>query len=327
MIGKTISKKKGRIIMKLLVVLMICLMLPVLAFSQEKVDLKLMTGPMGGSWYPLGGAIAELIQKSIPGTSVSVAPGAGIANVMGVQDGKADIGFGNSCSSVDGVVGSPPFKAPAKNVLQLANLYPQYFQVVVLEESAIKNISDMKGKSVCIQPKGNTAELLTNQVLQLYGLSYKDLGKLSYVSYSDAVSLVKDGHAECFTLGTTIPASSILDLATSRKVRLISIPDDKIKELQKINAGYLKRIVPAGTYPGQNYDVPGIGYFTHLVISAKLPEPLVYKITKLLSENVNRLADVVKDMKGVTAKDLALDIGVPFHPGALKYYKEAGVIK
>ena len=75
---------------------------------------------------------------------------------------------------------------------------------------------------------------------------------------------------------------------------------------------------------GVNYDVPDVGYFTHLVISAKLPEPLVYKITKLLAENVGRLADVVKDMKGVTAKDLALDIGVPFHPGALKYYKEAG---
>src|SRR4030043_1496281 len=89
MIGKTISKNKRGIIMKLLAVLVICLMLPVLAFSQEKIDLKLMTGPMGGSWYPLGGAIAELIQKSIPGTNVSVAPGGGVANVVGVQDAKA----------------------------------------------------------------------------------------------------------------------------------------------------------------------------------------------------------------------------------------------
>jgi TRAP transporter TAXI family solute receptor len=302
-------------------------MVSVLAFSQEKADLKLMTGPRGGSWYPLGGAIAELIQKSIPGTSVSVVPGAAIFNVMGVQDGKADIGFGNSCSSVDGVLGRDPFKAPAKNVLQLANLYPQYFQVVVLDESVIKSIPDMKGKSVCIQPKGNTAELLTSQVLQVYGLSYKDLGKVSYVSYTDAVSLMKDGHAVCFTLGTTIPASSVLDLATSKKIRLLGLPDDKIKELQKVNAGYLKRIIPPGTYPGVNYDIPAVGYFTHLVVSAKLPEALVYRITKLLSENVDPLADVVKDMKGVVAKDLALDIGVPFHPGALKYYKEAGVVK
>jgi hypothetical protein len=211
--------------------------------------------------------------------------------------------------------------------MQLANLYPQYFQMVVLEDSGIKSPADLKGKGICPGPKGHTGEQLAQQVLQIYGLSYKDMSRINHVSYSDAVSLMKDGHAEGYLLGTTIPASSIMDLATSKKIRLLSLPDDKIKELQKINAGYLKRIIPSGTYTGVNYDVNGVGYFTHLVISAKLPEPLVYKITKVLTENVDRLGDVVKDMKGVTAKDLALDIGVPFHPGALRYYKEKGVIK
>ncbi len=300
---------------------------PLLSFSQEKVDLKMMTGPMGGSWIPLGGAIAELIQKNIPGTTVSVSPGGGIANVVGVEEGKADIGFGNSSSSVDGTAGRPPFKAPTKNVMQLANLYPQYFQMVVLEDSGIKSPADFKGKGICPGPKGHTGELLAQQVLQIYGLSYKDMSKVNHVSYSDAVSLMKDGHAEGYLLGTTIPASSILDLATTKKIRLLSLPEDKIKELQKMNGGYLRRVIPAGTYPGVNYDTITVGYFTHLVISAKLPESLVYQITKVLSENVDRLGDVVKDMKGVTVKDLALDIGVPFHPGALKYYKEKGVVK
>lgn len=305
----------------------IFLMSPFLALGQEKVDIKMMTGPMGGSWVPLGGAIAELIQKNIPGTTVSVSPGGGIANVVGVEGGKADIGFGNSSSSVDGVSGREPFKAPTKNVMQLANLYPQYFQMVVLEDSGIKSPADLKGKGICPGPKGHTGELLAQQVFQIYGLSYKDMSKINHVSYADAVSLMKDGHAEGYLLGTTIPASSILDLATTKKIRLLSLPEDKIRELQKMNVGYLKRIIPSGTYPGVNYDTITVGYFTHLVISAKLPEPLVYHITKILSENVERLGDVVKDMKGVTVKDLALDIGVPFHPGALKYYKEKGVIK
>jgi uncharacterized protein len=301
-------------------------MVPFFAFGQQKIDLKMMTGPMGGSWYPLGGAIAEAIQKTIPGTTVSVAPGGGIANVMGVQEGKVEIGFGNSCSTVDGVAGRDPFKAPTRNVMQLANLYPQYFQMIVLEESGIKTIPEMKAKHVAVQPRGNTAELLTRQVLELYGLSYKELGKVSFVSYSDAVELMKDKHADSFTLGTTIPASSVTDLATSKKIRLIALPDDKIKLLQKTNAGYLKRIVPKGTYPGVDYDVPGIGYFTHLVISAKLPEDLVYRITKILGTNLPRLAEVVKDMQGVVPKDLALDIGVPYHPGALRYFKEIGAL-
>ncbi len=314
--------------MKMIIFLMICFtVIPAIASGQEKIDLKMMTGPTGGSWIPLGGAIAELIQKAIPGTNVSVSPGGGIANVMGVEEGKADIGFGNSSSSVDGLAGRPPFKAPTKNVRQLANLYPQYFQMVVLDESPIKTVADLKGKAISPGPKGHTGELLAQQVLQIYGLSYKDMSKVHHVHYSDSVNLMKDGHADAFILGTTIPGSSILDLATAKKIRLLSLPDDKIKELQKMNAGYIKRIIPAGTYPGVNYDVQTVGYFTHLVISAKLPDDLVYKITKVIAENVGRLADVVKDMKGVTAKDLALDIGLPFHPGALKYYKEVGAIK
>ncbi len=311
----------------LIAALAVCMAAPLAALAQGKVDLKMMTGPMGGSWYPLGGAIAEMIQKEIPGASVSVQPGGGIANVMGVEEGKADIGFGNSSSSVDGVNGRAPFKAPTKNVLQLANLYPQYFQMVVLEESGIKGVADLKGKGICPGPKGHTGELLAQQVLQIHGLSYGDMSKINHVSYSDAVALMKDGHAQGFLLGTTIPASSILDLATNKKIRLLSLPEDKIKELQKMNAGYLKRVIPKGTYPGVDYDVAGVGYFTHLVVSAKLPEDLVYKITKILVTNVERLGQVVKDMEGVKAKDLALDINVPFHPGALKYYKEVGAIK
>lgn len=310
----------------LLVGLVVCFV-PWMAFGQAKIDLKMMTGPMGGSWYPLGGAIAELIQKNIPGTTVSVAPGGGMANVVGVQEGKADIGFGNSSSSVDGVEGRAPFKAPTKNVMQLANLYPQYFQIFVLKDSGIKSVADLKGKGICPGPKGHTGELVSRQILEVYGLSYKDMSKVNHVSYSDAGALMKDGHSDAWLPGTTIPASVGLDLATTKGIRLISLPDDKIEAMRKINVGYIKRIIPAGTYPGFNEEVQTIGYFTHLVISAKLPEPLVYKMTKLLAENVDRLADVVKDMKGVTVKDLALDIGVPFHPGALKYYKEVGAIK
>ncbi len=306
---------------------LVCLAGPMSAGAQDKVDLRMMTGPMGGSWYPLGGAIADLIQKEIPGASVSVQPGGGMANVVGVQGDKADLGFGNSSSSVDGVHGRAPFKEATTNVMQLANLYPQYYQMVVMEDSGIRSVADLKGKGICPGPKGHTGELLSRQVLQIYGLSYDDMSKVNHVSYSDAVSLMKDGHADAFLLGTTTPASSILDLATTRKIRMLPIPPDKLKELQKLNVGYLPRTIPKGTYPGVDYDVQGVGYFTHLVVSAKLSEDLVYKITKVLATNVPRLAQVVKDMEGVTAADLAMDIGVPFHPGALKYYKEVGAIK
>ena len=291
----------------------------------QKFDLKLMTGPMGGSWYPLGGAIGEALQKEIPGVTVAVMPGGGVANVEGLEFGKCDLGFSNSSSAVDGLNGREPFKKKMENMRQLANLYAQYFQMVVVDSSKIKSPADLKGKIIATTQRGHTGTILTEQVLQVYGMSFKDMAKVHFVGYSDAVSLMKDGHADIYTPGTTIPASSIIDLAADRKIRLIPLPDDKIAALQKINAGYLKRIIPKGTYPGVDYDVAAVSYFAHLVVSAKLPDDLVYNITKTFAKNLPRFADVVKDMKGVTAKDLALDIGVPFHPGALKYYKEAGV--
>jgi TRAP transporter TAXI family solute receptor len=310
----------------LVVGFIICLMSPFLVFGQQKVDLRFMTGPMGGSWYPLGGAIADAIQKQIPGVNMAVMPGGGIANVEALEIAKCDIGFANSCSAVDGVFGRPPFKKKMENMRQLANLYPQFFQMVVTEDSGIKSVADLKGKVLTCDPKGLTGEQLSELVLQVYGFGYKDMAKVNHVSYSDGVSLVKDGHAQAFFLISTIPASSILDLAADRKIRLLSLPEDKIKALQKINSGFLKRVIPKGTYPGVDYEVQGVGAFTHLIISAKLPDDLVYKITKILSDNLPRFADVVKDMKGVTPKDLAFDVGVPYHPGALKYFKEIGAL-
>ena len=290
----------------------------------QKYDLKIMTGPMGGAWYPLGGAIADAIQKQIPEVTFSVMPGGGIGNVEALELGKCDIGFANSCSAVDGLFGRPPFKKKMENMRQLANLYPQYFQMAVEEGSGIKTVADMKGKVLACDRKGLTGEQLSELVLKVYGLSYKDLSKVNHVSYSDGVSLMKDGHVHGFFLITTIPSSSIIDLAADRKIRLLSLPEDKIKDLQKINSGFLKRVIPKGTYPGVDYEVQGVGAFTHLIISAKLPDDLVYRITKIIADNLPRFADVVKDMKGVTPKDLGFDVGVPYHPGAWKYYKEIG---
>jgi len=198
---------------------------------------------------------------------------------------------------------------------------------VVREDSGIKSVSDLKGKRISPGPKGHTGEFAARQVLEIYGLSYKDMSKVHHVGYNDAVALMKDGHCDAWLLCTTTPASSIMDLASTRKIRLISLPEEKIKAMQKLNAGYIKRVIPKGTYHGVDYDVQGFGFFTHLIISAKLPDDLVYKITKTMVQSLPRYGQVVKSMKGVTAQDLALDIGIPFHPGALKYYKEIGVVK
>jgi hypothetical protein len=285
-----------------------------------------MTGPQGGSWIPLGGALKGMWEKDISGLQIQAVPGAGIANVRGVDEGKAQIGFGNSSTSVDGVAGNPPYPKKVTNVCQLANLYPQHFQVVALADSKVDSLADLKGRSVVTQPKGNTAELLTAEVLKINGLSYQSLSKINFQSYTDGVAMVKDGHAQVLTLGTTAPASAVMDLAAARDVKLVPVDDRTMAELRKMNAGYHKLIIKAGTYPKQDKDVPVIGYSTHVVVACDLPEDLVYRMTRIMAANVDGMAAVVKSISGLTPKDMAVDIGVPLHKGAAKFYKEVGAL-
>jgi TRAP transporter TAXI family solute receptor len=286
-----------------------------------------MTGPQGGSWIPLGGALKGMWEKEIPSLQILATPGAGITNVRGIDEGKAQIGFGNSSTTVDGLLGAAPFPRKVTKVCQVANLYPQYFQVVATADAKINSIADLKGKTLVTQPKGNTAEALTAAVLQLNGLTYQSLAKVNFqAAYTDAVSMIKDGHAQVMTLGTTAPASAVMDLASARDVQLVPADDKTIGELKKQNAGYNKLIIKAGTYPKQDKDVPVIGYSTHVMVACDLPDDVVYKMTKVLAANVAGLADVVKAISGLTPKEMALDIGVPFHKGAMKFYKEAGVM-
>ncbi|MCB1995676.1 MAG: TAXI family TRAP transporter solute-binding subunit [Burkholderiaceae bacterium] len=287
-------------------------------------QLRLMTGPQGGSWYPLGGAIANIGEKA--GMKLQVLPGAGIANVKAIQGGKADLGFANSISTVDGVAGRAPFTEKATNVCNVATLYPQYFQVVANADSGVNSLADMKGKGLAVQPKGNTAEFISQQALEVYGMKYDDMGRVSYVSYTDAVSLMKDNNAQAFTLGTTVPASAIMDLASARDIKLISIPDDKFQAMRKLNPGYTKLVIPAGSYPKQTTDVQTIGYATHVIARCDLDADAVYKVLKGMVDNKGDLAAIAKAMAGTTPKMMAEDIGVPLHKGAEKFYKEAGVL-
>jgi uncharacterized protein len=287
-------------------------------------ELRLLTGPMGGAWYPLGGAIAELMKEKA-GVNVTVSPGGGIANVLAIETGKAELGFGNTSSTVDGVMGREAFKTKTENTRYVSTLYRQFFQIVVREDSGIKSVTDLKGKSIAPGPRGFTGEQIARHVLQVYGLSYADISKVHHIGYNDAISLMQDGQLHAFMPITTIPASSIMDIASNRKIRLLSLPEDKIQELRKINSGYVRYLISKGTYQGQNEDVVTIGTFTDLLASAKLPDEMVYKLTRALVDNKDRLSAVVKEIATTQPKEMAPDLDVPYHPGALRYWKEIKV--
>jgi TRAP transporter TAXI family solute receptor len=191
----------------------------------------------------------------------------------------------------------------------------------------VSSYADLKGKSLVAQPKGNTAEIMTDMILKANGLTYQSLSKVNFqAAYTDAVSMMKDGHVQVFTLGTTAPASAVMDLASARDIKLVPVDDKTFDFVKKANAGHNKLIIKAGTYPKQDKDVPVIGYSTHLVVACDLPENTVYQMVKAMASNVDAMAAVVKSIEGIKPKDMAQDIGVPFHKGAAKFYKEAGAM-
>jgi uncharacterized protein len=286
-------------------------------------DLKMMTGPQGGSWIPIGGQLKDIWEKAVPGLRVQVLPGAGIANVRGIEEGKADVGLANSISTADAMTGREPFKKPHDNVCNVATLYPQYFQFVVLADAGINKISDLKGKSLTTQQRGNTGEVVTRHFLEAHGLKYSDL-KVSFVGYSDSVNQMKDGHAVAFGLNTQAPAGAVMDVAAARSIKFFE-QKDIIKEMQKLNPSYRLITMPKGTYPKQENDLTVVGFFTHVVASCKLPADHVYAMTKNIAANTKQLATVARDIASLTPKGMAQDIEVKFHPGAARFYKEQGI--
>jgi TRAP transporter TAXI family solute receptor len=309
---------------KTLAALLVGTGIAIAAGAAEAQQVRLMTGPQGGSWYPLGGALANIAAKD--GVNVQVLPGAGIANVRAIAEGKADLGFANSISTVDGVNGRPPFESVQANVCNVGTLYPQSFQIVVNADSGIESIEDAKGQPIAIQPKGNTAEAISAQLFEVFGMTYDDMGRVSFVSYTDAVSLMKDNNAQMFTLGTTVPASAVMDLASARDIRLLEIPDDKFTAMRELNPGYAKLTIPAGSYPGQDEDVDVIGYATHIIARCDLDEEVVYNLLDGMLTDKADLVAIVKVMDGTTLEVMASDTGVPLHAGAERFYQEHGAL-
>ena len=295
------------------------------AMPAQAQQIVLMTGPQGGSWYPLGGAM-QAMAGDAGVAAIQVMPGGGIANVQGVQNGDADLGFANSISTVDAIEGRQPFEEAADNVCNIATLYPQYFQMAVPVDSGIETVADFKGKRLVTQPVGNTAEQVIRAILETEGLSYDDMSAVDYVSYSDGVALVQDGNAHILTMGTTVPASAIMDLANSTDIKLVPLTEEFIDRMRELNPGYAPITIPAGSYPGQDEDVLAVGYATHVVARCDLEEDVVHGLLTQMWEQRDDLASIASAMRDTTLEGMAQDTGVPLHEGARRFYEEQGVL-
>jgi len=297
-------------------------------FYTGAYEIKWGTAPAGGLWQVIGTMMLEDVLKKDPQLKGSTVPMGGSANVMGVSEGKLNIAFSFTDVTHDAMAGREFFKAKITNVRQLACLFPEPTQFVVWADSNIKEIHDLRGKRISPGPKGSAVELVTRRILSAYGMSYKDFSQVNMGSFSDAAQQMADGHLDAILYGAMVyPAPTFVDLSSRKDLRLLSLSDEVIKKLVITYKGLEPYTLPPNSYRGVTYPVKGVASLVNIIVREDMPSEVAYLITKTVAENFERYRGNVKAMQLGSVKEMPKDVGIPFHPGALRYYKEKGWIK
>jgi uncharacterized protein len=292
----------------------------------ETQRLSLVTAGTGGAWYPIGSGIADLVNKQLKGVQMAgeVTQG-GIENVRLLHGNKAQFGFANFDAALQGYSGQKPFDDGKKDILGVASLYPSTLQVVVLDNSPIKGMKDLKGKRVVVGPPASSSAVMGYNVLEAYGIGKDDIKGLQ-LAFAEGADALKDGNADVLFVASAHPNSTVMDLAATKAIRLIPIEPDMQEKISKQYGYYGKISIPKGTYKGQNQDVPTLSLSTMIIVNKDVSEKTVYDFTKVLFDNLETVKGFHAVMAGVRIED-APNTPIPLHPGAIKYFKEKGLLK
>lgn len=306
------------------VLFVIGMVVPVYAADTKLV---LSTGGTAGTYYPLGGAIARIWNTKIPGMNVTAqTTGASAENIRLINKKEAELALVQSDTLDAAYNAKAPFTETIKSMSVIAVLYPEIIQVVVRADSPIKSIADLKGKKVGVGAPGSGTVANFNQLMDIYGLAKDDV-KSQYLSFSESAEQFKDRHIDAFIVTAGIPNAAIMDIATQHEIRILNIPADMAAKLIGKYPFLAAAKVPAGTYKNQAQDVATVAVNAVLIAGNDLSTDVVYSMTKALFDNQAELASAHAKGKELNLQNAVQGVSIPFHPGALKYYKEKGAIK
>ena len=285
--------------------------------------INIATGGTAGTYYPIGGAMAEILNKAIPGMNASAqSTGATVANINMLKEGSVDLAIVQNDITYYAVNGTEMFKdKKVENLRGIASLYPETCQIVTLESTGIKSVADLKGKRVAIGAAGSGAEANARQILEAYGITYDDIDE-QYLSFGEAASALKDGNVDAAFVTAGFPTAAVQDITSQNKVRLLPIEADKADALIAKYPFYTKTTIPAGTYAGFDEAVPGISVMAMLVATDKVDEALGYDITKALFDNLDKLQAAHSAAKQITKESAKDGMSIDLNAGAARYYKE-----
>lgn len=295
----------------------------------EPKFLRMFSGPEGGSWYPLGSAMMNIVEKEL-GISCSNGPGGGVGNAKDVNAGRADLGWSYTHTAYNAYHSRGKFNKENSNLRHLMSLYPGVFQIAVPKKSKIMSISDLADKNIVPGKVGFSGTVIAENVLKAYDITFdsikKNGGSVSYVGYSDSAALMKDGHSDCYMAVTSCPQSTIIDLNFRPGIRILPVDDEHMKKVLELEPGLMATVIPKEAYKGLTGDVPAVGTVTCIVVNKDMPDEVAYNIVKTLYASWPALAQVKKTAIDDSKPEKALaGARIPVHPGAMKYYDEKGI--
>jgi uncharacterized protein len=300
-----------------------------IAVAQTPKQLSIATGGTGGVYYPLGGGFANILGKVMPGvTATAEVTGGSVANLQLIGSGKADIAFVQVDASWDAFKGQDKFASGKLDVKALVVMYPNQMHVVTVDGTGINKIEDLKGKRVSTGSPGSATEVFAFRVIEAAGLDKDKDVKRERLGVAESVNAIKDKKIEAFFWVGGLPTAAVTDLAAtpSTKIKLIDIGPLTAKMTEKYGPLYAPATIPKATYTGMDADNANIAVWNLMAVNGTMDETLAYDLTKTMMEKRADLAQVHKEALNIKDENqTAKNAGIPWHPGALKYFKEKGL--
>lgn len=295
------------------------------ADAQQFVNV--LTGGTSGVYYPLGVAIGKIFSDKLPGVKTQVqATKASVENLILLQQGRGEIAFalGDSLKAAWEGDEEAGFKSKLDKLRTIGAIYPNYIQVVATVDSGIRTLADLRGKSLSVGAPKSGTELNSRAILAAAGLSYKDLGKVEYLPFAESVDLMKNRQLDATLQSAGLGVASLKDLSTSIDIVVVAVPKQVV---DRIGPPFTSVTIPANTYAGQEKDVPTAAVTNYLVTSTAVSDDLAYQMTKLIFDSLPELANSHVAGKDIRLQTAASGSPIPLHPGAIRYYKEKGVLR
>ncbi len=283
--------------------------------------------PTVGVFYPLGSGMAALISKYIPGIEATAeATGGSKDNMKLLHAGKVQLALvvpDVAWDAAQGKLKDLPEKVALRTLLAT---FSAYLHIVTLEGSGIRTVGDLRGKRVSTGPAAGGSEGVGLRVFEAYGITPQDLGSHLRLDYPESAAALKDGKVDAFLFNTAVPAILIRDFAATPGIKVKLIPHgDAAPKLAAKHPFYFAAPIPKGTYPGVDEDISAIAATALFVAHERMEEPLAYEITRLILERTPELVAAHKVAQEITLQSAVRGSPIPFHRGALRYYKEKGI--